>query len=100
MQTAGRSWSDHQAEVYTGEEGGFLRCPLDRQMYRKPEPKIRMEVHGDDSAACAEDRSAADWHLGFMTKNIDCSGRIMGLGAGGSREEKFLTKVIRVDEAG
>ena len=86
MQDAGRNWSDHQAEVYI-DRGGFERCPLDSQIYRKKEPRIRMEAHGDDVAAATEDREAADWHMGFMTENIECTGRIMGLGEGESRRE-------------
>lgn len=37
--------------------------------------------------------------MGFMTKNIECTGRIMGLGKDELRESNF-TKVIRVNEAG
>lgn len=99
MQDAGRSWSDHQADVYTNG-GGFERCPLDSQMYRKQDPKIRMEVHGDDGAAVTDNKAGANWHMQFMTSHIDCSGKVMGLGPGESREERFLKKTIRVDENG
>ena len=84
----------------TSTMGGFERCPLDSQIYRKKEPRIRMEAHGDDVAAAAQDREAADWHMDFMTSNIDCKGTIMGLGPGESREEKFLKDTIRVNERG
>lgn len=36
----------------------------------------------------------------FMTANIDYKGKIMGLGPNESREERFLKKIIRVDDAG
>lgn len=99
MQTAGRSWSDHQADVYCNK-GSFDRCPLDGQMYRHAEPNIRMEVHDDDGAASAQDRPAADWHVKFMTPNIDCTAKIMGLGPDEVREAAPLKKLIRVDETG
>ena len=62
---------------------------------------MRRFSHTDFFAvAVADNKQDADWHLNFMKANIDCKGKIMGLGAGESREEKFLKRTVRVDEAG
>ena len=39
-------------------------------------------------------------HKGFMEETFVCNTRVMGLDPGESREERFLKKIIRVDEAG
>ena len=51
-----------------------------------------MEVNGHDGAAAVQDRSGALGHQMFTHEKIDYKTKIMGLGEGGLREERFLKK--------